>query len=590
VIARPDARAGRRIERAVPVLVFFAVLAIDVPMLASGVSIGDAAEAQTVPAILGIAHPTGFPAYTLAGWLVTHLLPFGTVAWRLNAFAALCTAASAAGVTAVAIALGADAGVAAGAALAFAFGTVVWSGALLANAQILAGPLAIAAMGGSLAFARGGDRRAIAGAALACGLGMAAHPSAVWLVPAIAVAMLWQRERLTARTLAAVVAGLIVPLALYAYLPIRSSIVVARGLDPTAAAPLSLRDGFDWNTNDPHTLDGFLDEVLGRREGAGGSVASAFDPAAVPAAARFWIDFARLQYGLVVLLLALGGAVALAVHDRRSFTVLLAGTGGGILFAYQYATDTHIDRYVFFSFAMTAIVAAAAARLTNARIGPVGLTPLIGIALAIAAGRAFAVNQARVGEPWLANGEPAVAAVARDTPPGAVVVAQWNDAAALGYGAYVEHALGGRLIVAGWPTTYSNRYAAWLHARPVVLFVSRLGMMRGLPNDPHLRLRLVPSSLPGYAIVTVETRRSLATSVAGAGRDRPWECSNAPPQRFAAGCDRSTGRCRCAIVTCSSPADRAGSVSNSRANSAHAVRACRSPGATRPKWNARAPT
>jgi 4-amino-4-deoxy-L-arabinose transferase-like glycosyltransferase len=502
-VAGVIARTDRRVVCAAPIIVFLVVLAVDVPMLASGVSIGDAAEAQTVPEILGIAHPTGFPAYTLAGWLLTHLLPFHTVAWRMNAFAALCTAASAAGVTAVAIALGSDAGLAAVAALTFAFGATVWSGALVANAQILAGPLAIAAMGGALTFARGGDRRAIVAAALACGLGIAAHPSAVWLVPAIVVAMLWQRKRLTPRTVATIVAGLAVPLALYAYLPIRSNIVVARGLDPTAAPPLSLRDGFDWNTNDPRTLDGFLEEVLGRREGAGGSFASAFDPTAIPAATRFWLGLALAQYAPVVLLLALAGAVALAVRDRRSFTVLLAGTSGGILFAYHYATDAHIDRYVFFSFAMTAIVATAAARVTTVRIGPIGLPLLIGIALAVSAGRAFAGNRTDVGEPWFANGEPIVAAVARDTPPGAIVVAQWNDAAALGYGAYVEHALGNRLIVSGWPTTYTERYASWTRARPVVLFVSRIGMMRGLPFAPNLRLHAVPSSLAGYAVVAV---------------------------------------------------------------------------------------
>jgi hypothetical protein len=479
-------------------------------MLASGVSIGDAAEAQTVPAILGIAHPTGFPAYTLAGWLVVHLLPFGTVAWRVNAFAAACTAASAAGVAALAIALESDALVAAAAALAFAFGTTVWSGALVANAQILAGPLAIAAMGGALAFARRGDRRAIVGAAVACGLGIAAHPSAVWVVPAIVVALAWQRERLTPRILAAVAAGLVVPLALYAYLPIRSSVVAARGLDPAAAPPLALRDGFDWNTNDPRTLDGFLDEVLGRREGAGESFADAFAPAAIPAATDFWFGLARVQYGSAVLLLALAGAVALLLHDRRSFTVLVAGTGGGVLFAYQYATDVHIDRYVFFSFAMIAIAASAAARLTSARLGAVGLAPVVGVALALAAAGAFATNGSRVAQPAFADGAPIVAAVARDTPPHAIVVAQWNDAAALGYGAFVERALGDRLIVSGWPTTYADRYAVWSGARPVVLFVSRIGMMRGLPIDPHLRLNVVPSSLPGYAVVTVGTQRSHA--------------------------------------------------------------------------------
>jgi len=497
------ALTDRRVGRAIPLLVFLTVLAIDVPMIRAGVSIGDTAEAQTVPAILGIAHPTGFPAYTLAGWLVAHLVPFGTIAWRINAFSALCTAASAAGVAAVAIAIGGDAIVAAAAALAFACGATVWTGALAANAHVLAGSLAIAAMGGALVFARGGDRRAIVAAALACGIGMAAHPSAVWVVPAIAVALVWQRARVTRRTLAAIVAGLVLPLALYAYLPLRSSIVVARGLDPTAAPPLSIRNGFVWNANDPRTLNGFLDEILGRHEGAGRFLGRAFDPRAVPAALRFWLLLARPQYGPAMLLLALAGAVALALRDRRSFTVLLAGTSGGVLFAYQYAADMHIDRYVFFSFAMVAITATAAARLTAVRIGPVGLTPIVAVVLALVAGSAFVANRRSVGEPLFFQGERIVAAVARDTPPNAVVVAQWDDATALAYGAYIEHALGDRLIVLGVPTTYIDRYAVWARTRPVILLISRLGMRHGLPPDPRVSFCPQPSSLFGYSIFAV---------------------------------------------------------------------------------------
>jgi 4-amino-4-deoxy-L-arabinose transferase-like glycosyltransferase len=500
--------AERRLAIVAPILVFVAVLAVDVPLLAAGVSIGDAAEAQTVPAILGIAHPTGFPAFTLAGWLVVHVFPFSTVAWRINAFTAFCTAASAAGITALAITIGGDAFGAAAAALVFAFGTTVWSGALVANAQSLAGPLAIAAMGGALAFARGGNRAALIGACAACGLGMAAHPSAVWIVPAIAVALLWQRRRITRRVLAGAVAALVLPLALYAYLPIRSNVVVAHGGDPTAGPPLHIDGGFDWNTNDPRTRDGFLDEVLARREGATESLLGAFDPRTIPAAASFWFALARMQYAPIVLLLALAGMVALARQDRRSLSVLLAGSAGGILFAFAYATDTHIDRYLFFSFAMVAVVATAAARVATLRIGSIGLPALVALALALLAGNAYLTNHGAVGESWFDRGEPIITAVAHDTPPGAIVVAQWNDAAALGYGAYVEHALGNRLIVSGWPTTYADRYAAWSHARPVILFVSRIGMMRGLPVDAHLRLRTQPSSLAGYAVIEVLERRA----------------------------------------------------------------------------------
>ncbi len=78
-IADPQTRA-----RIAAALVFLVTLAIDVPLLPSGASIGDEAEAQTVPYVLGIMHPTGFPLFTLTGWLWSHALTFGTVAWRMN--------------------------------------------------------------------------------------------------------------------------------------------------------------------------------------------------------------------------------------------------------------------------------------------------------------------------------------------------------------------------------------------------------------------------------------------------------------------------------------------------------------------------
>ena len=54
------------------------------------VSFIDAGELATVASLLGIAHPTGYPLFTLAGWVFLHLIPFGRVIWKLNLFAAVC--------------------------------------------------------------------------------------------------------------------------------------------------------------------------------------------------------------------------------------------------------------------------------------------------------------------------------------------------------------------------------------------------------------------------------------------------------------------------------------------------------------------
>ena len=50
-----------------------------------GVGFWDTAEFQTVPPILGTAHPTGYPTYVLLGWLASIVLtPFGEAAFRMN--------------------------------------------------------------------------------------------------------------------------------------------------------------------------------------------------------------------------------------------------------------------------------------------------------------------------------------------------------------------------------------------------------------------------------------------------------------------------------------------------------------------------
>jgi hypothetical protein len=480
--------------------VFSATLAVYGSMLSSNVAVGDEAEAQTVPYILGIAHPTGFPAYTLAGWVFSHALPFGTVAWRLNAFTAVSTALSVTGIFLIAEAIAGDLAAAVLAAFVFAFGATVWDGALHANAQALAGACSIWALLAGVIFARCGGTRALVAACALCGLGIATHPSAIWVVPAIAVALAWQRKGVAKRALAFGLAALLLPLLLYAYLPLRSAVVAAHGLDPSAATPLYGAGNFDWNTNAPRTPAGFLDEVLARHVGAGSQLARAFDPSSISGAPQFWFEQAAGQYRFWLLLLAAAGFATLAWVDRRALSVLAAGTLGGVSFAYVYRADTQLDRYVFVSFAVAAALSAGSVRLRLPRLPGTWVRAVSVVALAVLAGFAFAQNRPRAASIY-EDGETIISAVRQDTPDGAIVVAQWNDAAALGYGTFVEHALGSRIIVAGWPSDYADQYTRWAESLPVRLFVSPLAMHRllGLP----VRLWPQPSSLGGYGIYAV---------------------------------------------------------------------------------------
>lgn len=62
--------------------------------LAPTVLEGDAALFQYTPDVLGVTYPTGYPLYILLGKLWLTLFPFGEMAWRMNLFSALCSAAA----------------------------------------------------------------------------------------------------------------------------------------------------------------------------------------------------------------------------------------------------------------------------------------------------------------------------------------------------------------------------------------------------------------------------------------------------------------------------------------------------------------
>ncbi|VAW34114.1 hypothetical protein MNBD_CHLOROFLEXI01-5112, partial [hydrothermal vent metagenome] len=73
-----------------PLLIGVAVLPVYLSTMSRTVGQADTFEFQVVAPQLGIAHPTGYPLYLLLGKLFT-LLPFGSVAWRINVGTAVLT-------------------------------------------------------------------------------------------------------------------------------------------------------------------------------------------------------------------------------------------------------------------------------------------------------------------------------------------------------------------------------------------------------------------------------------------------------------------------------------------------------------------
>jgi hypothetical protein len=72
----------------IAIFLFLSSLFVYLLTLAPTISWGDSAEFITVAYTLGIAHPSGYPLYTMMGKLFT-LLPIGSVAFRVNLMSAV---------------------------------------------------------------------------------------------------------------------------------------------------------------------------------------------------------------------------------------------------------------------------------------------------------------------------------------------------------------------------------------------------------------------------------------------------------------------------------------------------------------------
>lgn len=107
------------------VAVFGAALAAYLRTLYPSVPGGDSGEFIVAASRLGVAHPPGYPLFTILGWL-SSLQPWGSIAWRVNALTATLGAGSAAVLCSAIWRLTASRAAAIVGAGIFAFSPLVW--------------------------------------------------------------------------------------------------------------------------------------------------------------------------------------------------------------------------------------------------------------------------------------------------------------------------------------------------------------------------------------------------------------------------------------------------------------------------------
>lgn len=70
--------------------VFLVLMVFYLKTLLPTVGFWDTGELQTIAYTFDIGHPTGYPTYIILGKTWLSIFPFGSVAWRMNVFSAIC--------------------------------------------------------------------------------------------------------------------------------------------------------------------------------------------------------------------------------------------------------------------------------------------------------------------------------------------------------------------------------------------------------------------------------------------------------------------------------------------------------------------
>jgi hypothetical protein len=282
----------------------------------------DSLEFQLVAPTFGIAHPTGYPLYTLLGGLWSRVIfPFGNWAWRMNIFSAVIGAATIAVLFLLArrLAFG-NPWTGMAAALAFALSPIWWSQTTVAEVYTLHGLFVamVLYVGTANCGLQSADRRhntyhaprtrhnaprtthytlRIPSLFLLLGLGLTHHRTTVLLLPGIALYLLWTVPGIwrPQRAWIGWMLALLAPLLLYAYIPLRATM-----------GAVDLEGAY------VNTWAGFWDHVLAR--GYTGFFAE--NPLAVHRSPVDWLALFAAQFGWIGLILGIAGLL-LGLFDAR---------------------------------------------------------------------------------------------------------------------------------------------------------------------------------------------------------------------------------------------------------------------------------
>ena len=445
-----------------PAGVFVIGLAIYLRTLMPGQAFDDWGELQTVPHLLGIPHPTGYPTYVLAAHLF-ELLPLGSVAFRANLMAAVCVALALATIVSICQRLGVRPLLAAGAALATGAVGTIWAAAVVAEVNSLHVLFIALILDRSLAWADSQRLRDLALGGLLIGLSLGNHVLTAFVAPYAILFVLWTGRR----TLLAHKAWILAPLA-----------TMALGLSVYLYLPIAASQHPALPYNTPVTWDGFVFLVTG--EQFRGQYDGLFTSGGVSVFLRSIPDLVRLLVDRGSAVLPLLGVVGLVVAARRrpAFALVLAATlvTGG----YIWANYLRLEHYLLVPWLVIGILAGvgldgladALARLLPERQSRVA-GPAVAIGAGVLALALIVTNLSDADRSSDRTAETYVNGLLAQLPQGAAIVTPWGPSTPLWYATLVDHKRPDVLVVddtnivyEGWGSR-EKRIASLICSRPV---------------------------------------------------------------------------------------------------------------------------
>jgi len=181
----------------------------------------DSAELALAAITAGVPHPTGYPLYTLLGHLWVNVVSVGDPGWRLNLFSAFCSALAVALFAVTLLRLVKSFSAAWLGAMVFALSPVFWLESTVAEVYPLHMLLQSAILWSWIRWEDNEGRRGLGLMAFLIGLSFTHHLMTVLILPCVGLAVLLRAPSWwNARTILRLALLLVLPLSLYAYLPI----------------------------------------------------------------------------------------------------------------------------------------------------------------------------------------------------------------------------------------------------------------------------------------------------------------------------------------------------------------------------------